>query len=50
MRGVRIAHKGRGLLGGGRKEWMGYLLGDFIVFGINVQQWSIITAAQGEGE
>ena len=29
---------------------MGYLLDDFIVFGINAHQWSIITAAQGEGE
>ena len=43
--------RGAGFVGGGQeKVKVGYLLHDLIATGINADQWSIITAAQGEGE
>ena len=36
--------------GGGEKVRVGYLLHDLIATGINADQWSIITAAQGKRE
>ena len=43
--------RGAGFVGGGgRKVRVGYLLHDLVATGVNADQWSIITAAQGEGE
>ena len=41
---------GAGCVGGQEKEWMGCFLDDLRAFGINADQWTIMTAAQGEGE
>ena len=44
--------RGAGFVGGGGQEKVrvGYLRHDHIATCINAHQWSIITAAQGEGE
>ena len=43
--------RGAGFVGWGQeKVRVGYLLHDLIATGIIVDQWSTITAAQGEGE
>ena len=41
---------GAGRVGKQKKEWMGCLLDDLRAFGINADQWTIMTAAQDEGE
>ena len=43
---VRSTNGGRGLRGGARKRWMGYLL-DLRAFGINADEW--MAAVQDEG-
>ena len=48
VRDVRRPGGGRGLRGGGGKEWMGCFLDDLRAFGINADQWT--TEAQDEGE
>ena len=51
MRDVRRTDEGRRLRGEGQENVrVGYLLDDLIAFGINIDQGSIITAAQGEGK